>query len=86
MGKTTKLVALALRTGAYLVVMNMSEIARIQRNFSPVPKMITFNEFINRSYFDKGISSFIIDNADLLLQQMSAVSITVISTTYSEGG
>ena len=80
-GKTTKLVKLALETGAYLVVLNQDEISRIRRTFDKVPKMISFDEFRNSRYFAKGISNFVIDNAELLLQSMTPVTIIGISLT-----
>ena len=78
-GRTTKLVELALQTGAYLVILSQNEISRIRRTFERVPKMITFNEFRNRDYFAKGINGFVIDNVDILLQSITPVSIIGIS-------
>jgi hypothetical protein len=84
-GKTTKLVELAIKTNSYLVVSTKDEVSYIQHKFQPSPKLITFYEFLQKRYYGKGIRNIIIDDADMLLQQLSNIPIIAISmSTPSE--
>ena len=88
MGKTTDLIKLSAKSGGYIVCLCLDEANRIFHQADSmglnIPYPITFSEFINKQYYGKGIKEFLIDNADLLLQQMSSVPIRVISLTATK--
>lgn len=84
-GKTTRLVELALKTEAYLVVESMNEVLRIQREFKPTPKLATFREFLHHHYAPD-VKNIIIDNVDLLLQMIGDVPVIATSLTSDDSG
>ena len=82
-GKTTELIKISAEKQQYIVCINQMECSRI---FSQarlmgldIPFPITFDEFIKREYYGKGIKGFLIDNADQLLQYMSSVPVEAIT-------
>jgi hypothetical protein len=70
-GRTTRMIEMALRKNAYLVVMNQSEERRIRKDLlfkgKTIPKMMTFHELVTQQYYPPGLNAVVIDNADLLL-------------------
>lgn len=64
-GKTIKLIKLFVKTGDYIVILDMNtcqqmfELARKMKLTIPYP--ITFDEFLNKKYYAKGIKGFLID-------------------------
>jgi len=85
LGKTTEIIKLSAKNGGYIVCMSHSEAERVFQQARTmklnIPFPITFHEFITGEYYGKGIKSFLIDNAEILLQQISRVPIEAISFT-----
>ena len=86
-GKTTELIKKAAETKGYIVCINLNECSRV---FAVSKEMgldinfpISFDEFLSKKYHGQGIKNFLIDNADMLLQELSSVPISCISMTYS---
>lgn len=82
-GKTTDLIKIAAERGGYIVcrtksmcgeVMNMARKMELQIAFP-----LTYEEFLSKRYYGKGIKEFYIDDAEVFLQSMSAVPIYAIS-------
>lgn len=82
-GKTTQLIQLSAVSGHYIVCRSPAEAGRIcavaNEMGKNIPTPITYEEFLNRNYYAKGIGGFLIDNADHLLMAMSPVPITAIT-------
>lgn len=82
-GKTTQLIELSGNTSSYIVCINQREchrIVSIAREMKiDIPFPLTYDEFINKKYYGKGIKGFLIDNAELLLEYMSSVKIDAIT-------
>ncbi len=82
-GKTTEIIKRSHETGGYIVCRTVEEAHKIQEQAVKlgykIPLPITVGEFINKEYYGKGIKSFLIDNADYLLQSLTDVRITDIS-------
>ena len=84
-GKTTELIKMAAKENNYIVCISQAH-CRVLFNQAQsmeldIPFPITFSEFINHEYHGKGINGFMIDNADMLLQQMSSVPINAVTIT-----
>ncbi len=84
-GKTTDLIKESARGGGYIVCANLNEVSRIMsvaRDMKKdIPMPISFYEFLNKKYYSKGIKSFLIDDADELLQSLTDVEIDSITIT-----
>lgn len=89
-GKTSALIALAHENGGYIVCRSKSmcgEIMNMARKMERrIAFPITYEEFIEKRYYGKGISRFYIDDADALLQSLTAVPIEAITLTGGENG
>ena len=84
-GKTLALMHMSHNTGYHMVVINR-DLARLTAKAAEhqqliIPFPITFDEFINHKYHGKEIEGFLIDNAELLLEQMTNIKIKAISLT-----
>jgi len=90
MGKTTELIKMSAKENQYIVCSTYNDCTRVFRQAQSlgldIPFPITFDEFIRREYYGKGIKGFLIDNADLLLQHMSSVPIEAVTITVSPKG
>ena len=51
-----------------------------------IPFPITWAEFVEKRYYGRGINSFMIDNLDLCIQQMTDVEIKTISINGMSNG
>lgn len=84
-GKTTALIDLAHEHGGYIVVRSKSmagEVADMARKMERnIAFPLTYEEFLNKRYYGKGISKFWIDDADALLQSLTSVPIEGITLT-----
>jgi hypothetical protein len=88
-GKTTQLIKIAHKSGSYIICESRDEAARV---FQEAVKLgmdirfpLTFSEFHEGRFDRRGCPSFIIDNADLLLQRMArSVPLIAISVTVEE--
>lgn len=84
-GKTSALIKLAHEHGGYIVVRSKTmaaEVANRAREVKmPIAFPLTYEEFLNKRYFGKGISKFWIDDADALLQSLTEVPIEGITIT-----
>lgn len=73
-GKTRKLIIEAFKNGSHIVCSTMNEAEQIKRDARElgydIKDPITFNDFIARKFFGKGIRSLCIDNVDTLLRYM----------------
>ena len=84
-GKTTELIKLASTYGGYIVCRSrqmageISDMAHKMELRIAFP--ITYEEFIEKRYYGKNISKFYIDDADALLQSMTAVPIEAVTIT-----
>lgn len=74
-GKTTELVRMSAETSAYIVVQSKAAAAHafaIAKHLGlDIPYPITHAEFIAEEYYGKGITGFLIDDADALLQKLA---------------
>lgn len=74
-GKTTKLIEVADRYFCYLVVRDRRTVFEIERKArkegKDIPMPLTYDEFINRKFYGKGILCFVIDDVEALLQYMA---------------
>jgi len=88
MGKTTELIKQSSKEWKYIVCHSHKEATRIQEQARrinvEIPLPITYQEFLEKQYYGKGIKGFIIDNADMLLQSLSPVKIDIITLTDGE--
>ena len=86
-GKTTDLIKMSAEKGYYLVCSTMSRVkwtANHARELGlDIPFPLTFDEFIQREYYGKGIKGFVIDDADQLLQYMSSVPVFAVALNDS---
>jgi len=84
-GKTTELIKLAHTYGGYIVCRSKSmcgEISNMARKMElNIAFPLTYEEFLNKRYYGKGISKFYIDDADALLQSMTEVPIEAATFT-----
>ena len=73
-GKTIELIKLSAKNGGYIICRSMEEASGIQKTAIKmglsIPFPISWDEFIKKRYYAKGIKSFLIDNADDLLQEL----------------
>lgn len=71
-GKTTDLIRKSAKSKAYIICFSQDEahnIVHLANNMGlKIPFPISYREFLNEQYYAKGIKSFLIDNADGLLQ------------------
>lgn len=84
-GKTTQLIKKSAKSGDYIVCHNQYE-AKIISGMAKkleldIPFPITYQDLIEKRYYGKNISSFLIDNADLFLQKLTDVTINAITIT-----
>jgi len=90
-GKTSKLIKMCARNGGYIVCRSKSmcgEIMNMARKMEvSIAFPLTYEEFIERRYFGKGISKFYIDDVDALLGYMTTVPIEAVTFTgsYDDG-
>ncbi len=84
-GKTTELIKKSAKSGDYIVCHRLDEANRIQMEAQEmglkIPLPITYDEFFKKRYYEKGISGFLIDNADMFLQSLSNVPINSITVS-----
>jgi hypothetical protein len=84
-GKTTELIKKSAETGNYIVCHSLDEANRIQSKAQDmglkIPLPITYDEFLKKRYYGKGIGGFLIDNADMFLQSLSNVPINSITVS-----
>ncbi len=88
-GKTTQLIKIAHKSGSYIICESRDEAARVFRQAekmgTPIRFPITFANFLLGEFHGTGCPSFMIDNADLLLQRMGrGVPLLAISLTVEE--
>lgn len=88
-GKTSQLIKIAAENGGYIVCrskMMAGEINNMAHKMElRIAFPLTYEEFLQRRYFGKGISKFYIDDADALLQSMTEVPIEIITLTQEKG-
>lgn len=89
-GKTSKLIDIASKNGGYIVCRSKSmcgEVMHMARKMERrIAFPITYEEFLQKRYYGKGISRFYIDDVDALLQSMTEVPIEVITVTGGTDG
>jgi len=82
-GKTTELIKMAHERGGYIVCRNFTEAQRIYDEARKMELYILFplayNEFIDSAYHGSNVREFYIDDAQVLLQQLTAVNIKAIT-------
>ena len=83
-GKTTKLIEMSAKTGAYIVCTNHAEASMIagfaSKNGHNIPFPITYSEFLDKQYY-RGLPGVLIDNAEMLLDRISMVPILALTIT-----
>ena len=87
-GKTKKLIQLSSSSWKYIVCKDEKEIERIT-DFARemglrIPFPITYRDFLEKKYYGRGIKGFLIDNADMLIQNLSPV-VPIDVITIREG-
>ena len=76
-GKTTELIKEASKLSGYnlIVCFDRREASRLWKiileNKYSLPQPISFGEFLNGQFSSQNINTFLIDNVDMLLQQLS---------------
>lgn len=84
-GKTKALIEESAKTRAYIVCPSLgraNDIQKFARELGlDIPLPITYGEFIGRDYSPSGISGFLIDDVEMLLQRISMVNVMAISMT-----
>lgn len=74
-GKTYQLIMESATNGDYIVCHSSKEAERIfsiaNEHKLNIPFPLTYDEFINKRYYSKGIKGILIDNVDILLDYMS---------------
>ena len=71
-GKTSRLIRMSWETGEYIMCKNPHEVAsRAEDMNMNIPFPLSYDEFINREYFGKGIKGFLIDDVDRFVQYMA---------------
>ncbi len=89
-GKTESLIKMSAFNGGYIVCHSQSECSRIQKvaiekGFN-IPFPLTYDEFLDKKYYSKGIKEFLIDNVEMLLERMSpVVPISYITLNKNNG-
>lgn len=85
-GKTYQLIKKSASSGDYIVCHNQNECSRIaaeaQEMKMKIPFPITYQEFMDKHYYGKWISGFLIDNIEMFLQTLTEVPINVITLNY----
>jgi hypothetical protein len=86
-GKTHQCILEAHKTGAYIVcrrdaVDMIAERAREMKLSIRFP--LSYHEFLERRYYARGISSFIIDDAEEFLQCLTRVPISMITMSSTD--
>lgn len=88
MGKTTELIRQSNKEWKYIVCHSHQEAVRIQEQARriniEIPLPITYQEFLEKQYYGKGIKGFLVDNVGMLLQSLSPVKIDTITLTDGE--
>lgn len=84
-GKTTSLIKRSSETGEYIVCFSLDEASRISAEAQSmglnIPFPISYGEFVSGNYSSRNIKGFLIDNADLLIEVISRVPVTIITIT-----
>lgn len=82
-GKTTEIIKKAKNHNGYIVCATKQECTRV---FDLAREMkvninfpISFNEFLKGDYYPEGVKKFHIDNAGLLIQEISKVKVETIT-------
>jgi len=92
-GRTEELIRLCAEAEArgecsYIVCLNHVEAYRIAQEAKKLDLFISFpitsREFLNAEYSSRNIKNFFIDNADQLLQSMTAVPIQVVTMEQND--
>lgn len=82
-GKTNELIKLSEETGYTIVCSNLKE-ALINSKKGIIPFPITFDDFINKNYYGKGIKGFLIDDVDHLLRYLTDYIIPIGCITITK--
>lgn len=84
-GKTTALILEAEKSFSYIVCPNQEHVQNvwnIARHIGAnIPQPITFAEFVAMQYHPKGVKSFMVDDIDRCLQQLTPVQIAAVTIT-----
>lgn len=82
-GKTTELINECHEKKGYIVCHSLDECRRVFHEAlkmgKKIPMPISYDEFLNKRYYSRGIERFYIDNADMLLQYITPVPIETIT-------
>jgi len=81
-GKTTELIKRCAERGGYIVCRSLEEAGRIfgqaKQMGLKIPFPISYDEFVNRKYYGKGVKKFHIDNIDMLVIYISQGFLLII--------
>ena len=87
-GKTTQLIELSAKTGAYIVCHSHSTAGGIMRmalqSDLKIPLPITYDDFINKRYYGAGIKGFLFDDVELFVQSLTRVPILAVTASIEE--
>ena len=85
-GKTYQLIKKASISGDYIVCHSFDEAHRIRsiakENKLDIRLPLTYDEFLKGEYYGTGVSGFLIDNVEMLLQSITNVPINAITLNY----
>lgn len=75
-GKTAELIKRCANNGGYIVCVDERRAkytADMAKNMGEkIPFPLTFDEFLKRRYYEKGVKQVYIDNADLLIERIAS--------------
>lgn len=84
-GKTTELILEAEKSYSHIICPDHRAAniiwAQAREIGAVIPQPITWDEFREGRYYGEGIESFMIDDADIILQKMTSVPIKAITVT-----
>lgn len=87
-GKTTDLIKIAHERHGYIVCRNFTEAERVHKESRKMGFDIlfpmTYQEFMDRSYRGVDVREFYIDDAQALLQQLTAIPIEAITLNHDK--
>jgi hypothetical protein len=82
-GKTYHLIKKSAHSGNYIVCRSMQEASLIQREAKEagfdIPMPLSYDEFINKKYYSKGINGFLVDDIERFFTYLSDVPVNAIT-------
>lgn len=87
-GKTTEAIRLAAADFLYIVCADLDRVQHVQRMAQEmglsIPFPLTFDEFVGARFYGRGITGFVIEDAETLLQRLAGVTPVRLVTATGE--